>query len=225
VITSKPLPEPKIFPFNSLPAEVRELIYVLALTDPNFIFLVTKYRDNDCVVRRDPSRSSRTYRGWNRSDNLQSATNPVSTLVPNLLALSHQNFNEAQPILYGKNAFAVENSFALHAFLANIRPRNVAILKDMAFKGWGTSKLHSALNYPAFTLLASAVNLKRLHIDCRIGANQLYYSGIHWFKAVGQAKGKFDAAVDIIELEEKYVRGKIEAYRNELRGLLRQRVR
>jgi len=239
VITSKPLPKRKIFPFNSLPPELKKAIYILALTDPNGIFLIAKRKRYRRVVRRaDPSNSDNIRcRGWFQSDNLQSAsdcnstspTNAVSTLVPNLLALSRQIFNEAQPILYGKNAFAVENSFALHAFLANIRPRNVAMLTDLTIKGWGYSKVHKALNHPAFSMLASAVNLRRLHIDCQIRhcwgidlrheAKQLYSDGFHWLEAMGAAKGKFDAAVDIIELD--YTDEGMEAFRNELRKLLR----
>jgi hypothetical protein len=128
--------------------------------------------------------------------------------VPNLLALSHQTYSEAQPFLYRKNAFVLEDTMALHAFLANIGPRNSALLAYVTIKAWGHSRTHKALNHPAFTLLVSAVNLRRLHLDCRLHwrsspksvAMMVYRDGFHWLEAVGVAKGKFDAAVGIIEL-------------------------
>ena len=137
-----------------------------------------------------------------------SAPTTLPTLVPNLLALSHQIYSEAQPFLYGMNAFVLEDTMALHAFLANVGPRNSALLADVTIKAWGYSKTHKALNHPAFTLLVSAVNLRRLHLDCRLHwrsnpksvAMQVYRDGFHWLEAVGLAKGKFDAAVGIIEL-------------------------
>lgn len=57
-------------------------------------------------------------------------------------------------------------------------------------------------------MLSSAVNLKRLHLDCSIAwrgggkrsARQLYRDGFHWLEAVGALKGKFDAAIDILDV-------------------------
>jgi hypothetical protein len=106
------------------------------------------------------------------------------------------------------NAFVLEDTTALHSFLATIGPRNSVLLADVTIKAWGYSKAHKALNHPAFTLLVNAVNLRRLHLDCRLHwrsnpksvAMQVYRDGFHWLEAVGVAKGKFDAAVEIIEL-------------------------
>jgi hypothetical protein len=160
--------------------------------------------------------------------------------VPNLLALNHQIYSEAQAILYGSNAFTLEDTTALHNFLANIGSRNAALLADVTIKGWGYSKAHKALNHPAFTLLASAVNLRRLHLDCRISwysspqrvAMQVYRDAFHWLEAFGTAKGKWDAALDIIEVlkdnfgDSRYSQVKVsyeeqmEVFRDELRKLL-----
>ena len=63
-------------------------------------------------------------------------------------------------------------------------------------------------------MLAGAVSLTRLHLDCKIGwggpkkvalttATQLYRDGFHWLEAVGTAKGKADAAIDILKIDEK----------------------
>lgn len=168
--------------------------------------------------------------------------------MTNILLLNREIYAEAQPILYASNAFAVEDTTALHAFLANIGPKNCATIADVTISGWGYTKAHKALNHPAFTLLANAVNLTRLHIDCRISwsgpkhaARQLYRDGFHWLEAMGVAKGNFDAAVGIIEIQEihgdnfnQYYRYGVEPkekpteeelleeFRGELRKLLRQ---
>lgn len=173
-----------------------------------------------------------------------SASIPLPALVPNLLTLNHQIYNEAQPVLYGGNAFMLEDTRALHSFLANIGAGNVAALADVTIKGWGHSKAHKAWNHPAFTLLVGAVNLRRLHLDCRIGwysspakvAMQVYRDAFHWLEAVGSAKGKWDAALDVMEiLEDNFMKqylavssqpklghgGHMQIFQNELRNLLR----
>jgi hypothetical protein len=203
-----------------------------------------------CVLPNAINPSS--YGGYRRRGYLQprpasgsgsdSAPITLPAFVPNLLVLNHQIYSEAQPILYGSNAFTLEDTTAMHSFLANIGPRNAAMLADVTIKGWGYSKAHKALNHPAFTLLASAVNLRRLHLDCRISwystpkrvAMQVYRDAFHWLEAVGTAKGKWDAALEVVEvLEEnfdesqRYSQVKLSheeqmaAFQNELRKLLR----
>lgn len=141
-----------------------------------------------------------------------SANTTLPALVPNILLLNRATYAEAQPILYAGNTFAVEDTMAMHAFLAIIGPKNRATITDLTVRGWGYTKAHKALNHPAFTLLAGAVNLKRLHLDCEISwggpkriAKQLYRDAFHWLEAMGTRKGAFDAAVDIIEMPANYL--------------------
>lgn len=98
--------------------------------------------------------------------------------------------SEICAVIYSSNSFIFEDTTALHAFLANISVKNCGTLTNLAVAGWGFSRAHKALNHPAFTLLGSAVNLKRLHIDCRISwggpqrvATQFYRDGFHWLEA------------------------------------------
>lgn len=116
----------------------------------------------------------------------------------------------AQPILYGGNVFALEDTTALHAFCANIGPKNCATLRELHIKAWGYTKSHKAMNHPAFTILGQAVNLERLYIDCQIHwgapthvAKQIFRDGHHWFEIMGIAKGRVDAAVDILDIGDK----------------------
>lgn len=116
----------------------------------------------------------------------------------------------AQPILYGSNVFALEDTTALHAFCANIGPKNCATLRELHIKAWGYTKSHKAMNHPAFTILGQAVNLERLYIDCQIHwgapthvAKQIFRDGHHWFEIMGIAKGRVDAAVEILDIGDK----------------------
>lgn len=244
-LSTKPLPKRKIFPFTSLPAELRNQIYALALTDVNTIFLISitkSYRRTverlrpGFEIRPDGLICDNPYLYRTHSEA------PVASLAPNLLLLNQAIYAETQPILYAGNSFAVDDTKVMHAFLANIGPKNRATISDLTLHGWGETGAQKALHYPAFTLLAGAVNLTRLYINCKIGyhdpksqAKQLYRDGFHWLEAVGVAKGKFDAAIDVIEIEFGYLhvysygrvmnRGKgseekKEEFRAELRRLL-----
>ena len=86
------------------------------------------------------------------------------------------------------------------------------------------------------------MNLSRLHVNCNFGwggpkrvANQFYREAFHWLEARGAAKGRFDAAIELIEISDDnltaygYGRGsgdnpspeeRMEEFRNELRKLL-----
>lgn len=117
--------------------------------------------------------------------------------------------------------------------------KNCATLTNLEIRGWGYTKAHKAMNFPAFTLLTSAVNLESLCIDCRIHwdgpkgvARQIYRDGHHYLEAVGAAKGQYDAAIDIIDFRpanfDTYRRNgqvgageRFEEYCEELRRLLR----
>ena len=152
-------------------------------------------------------------RGRNRwYADLDASETSLPALVPNILLLNQAIYAETQPILYAGNTFSVEDTTAMHAFLSIIGPKNRATITDLSIKAWGFTRAHKALNFPAFTMLVGAVSLTRLHIDCHIiwggpkkVAKQLYRDGFHWLEAVGAAKGSFDAAVDLVEVSEKYL--------------------
>ena len=205
-----------------LPPELRNQIYGLVLLFPRDIDLESKTKRHRRTVERytDPS--------W-------------PPLVPNILLLNQAIYTEAQPILYAGNSFIVEDTTAMHAFLANIGPKNRANITDLTIRGWGYQGAQKAMNHSALTMLVDAVNLRRLQLDCgKIGwrdpkrnAMQLYRAGFHWLEAMGAGKGKFDTALDIIKLPDgaltwgcdKAESGRIldermEVFRAELRRLL-----
>lgn len=202
----------------------------MSLTDENGIHLISKTRHYRRTVQRDVpsfdhSSSTRARRRkrqslWRQgfpldpSPTQDESTAPVkiAALVPNILLLNREIYAEARPILYGTNEFFLEDTTALHNFLATIGPQNRAILVDLTVKGWGYSKAHKAMNHPAFTLLAGAVNIQRLRMDCKIHwgggphsiATQFYRESFHFLQGVGSAKGKFDAAVELIEIPSEH---------------------
>lgn len=197
----------------SLPAELKNEIYALALIDPNCIFLVSKTKRHRRIVQRsDPSavRPGCGCRFHSQSSASTSTVNKFAALIPNILLLNRAVYAETQPILYAGNTFALDDTSALHAFLANIGPKNRATVTDITLRGWGYTRGHKAFNHSAFTMLASAMNLSSLRLDCRLNwggpqrvAKQLYRDGFHWLEAVGVAKGKFDAAIDVLEISDE----------------------
>ena len=148
-----------------------------------------------------------------------------------MLLLDKVTYSETQPILYGSNDFVLEDTTALHTFLAIIGARNVAALTDITVKGWGETKTQKGLNYPALTLLVPAVKLERFMIDCRIHyagykatARQLYREGHHWMEARGEA------AIEAIDMQQSSLgmprwggdpeKGNLDDLKKELRILL-----
>ena len=209
----------------SLPAELKNQIYALALTTEDGIFLISKTKRYRRTVQRSDRkvqplvkqgsgyRSSRLPFSYRiKTPEVEARTDMTRrTLVPKILLLNKAIYAETQPILYASNTFAVEDTTAMHAFLATIGPKNRATITDLTLKGMGYSKAHKALNHPAFTMLAGAVNLTRLYIDCQFSwgtdprrkARQLYRECFHWLEAMGVEHGRFDAAVDIIEVADR----------------------
>lgn len=235
----------------------------MTLKDHNGISLISKLKRYRRTVQRDlptfdhsTSARAKNRNRWGSyvpSVSVQTQTGDSSTatpvpaklaaLVPNILLLDREIHAQTQPILYGGNKFYLEDTTALHAFLATIGPKNCSTLTDLTVKGWGYTKAHKAMNHPAFTLLASAVNLQRLHMDCRIHygggplpvARQFFRESFHFLEAVGAAKGEFDAALNVIEVlpenfeAYRYSTGPtkptkeedLEDFRGELRKLMR----
>ncbi|KAL8833708.1 MAG: hypothetical protein Q9176_007864 [Flavoplaca citrina] len=214
--TPKILPKKKIFPFMSLPAEIKNMIYEYALTSEYGIPLVFRLKGyRHTVTLGDPKIFQdfrrRTYRedfdGPSCYRNVPLAQVLRPSFAPAIIALNHETHTQAQTILYSYNAFALEDPKALLAFCANIGPKNCAMLQEVNLKHFGKTVVRRALCYPAFAALASAVNLQLLNLDCSIRrgdpvltARQFFRDGHNWLEAVGANEGRRDAAVDRIQL-------------------------
>ena len=205
----------------SLPAEIKNMIYKYALTSEYEIPLVFKLKGyRHTVTLGDPT----TFQNFRRSPFRDDFDGPsccryvplarVSrpSFAPSIIALNHETHAQAQPILYGANAFALEDPKALLAFCANIGPKNCTMLQEVSLKHFGNTVVRRALCYPAFAALANAVNLQILSLDCNIRrgeliltARQFFRDGHNWLEAVGAKEGRRDAAVERIQLGMKHI--------------------
>jgi hypothetical protein len=202
-----------IFPLLSLPAEIREEIYRNCLAVPEGLSLVSGWRRQRRTIQPgfvDPSREANDWQEVQRLQEERKGRRPDSPLAPALLAVNKQVRDEAIGFLYGQ-PMIFQNSSGLYTFLANIKTKNRALVRDVTIREWsygrGTFKAHVGA---AFTLLADCTNLRRLSIDCdfswgrtaRQMASALYRDGHFFFEAFGDANGKKSAVVDILRFSK-----------------------
>lgn len=208
--TSKPQ---KPFPFLLLPAELRDYIYELALTNKNGITLASSTKAfRRIVVRREIDTVDRGH--WtgviHNSEDNDSMPKHENSLSPNLLAVNKQVHAEAAAWLY-QQPLIVEDTMALHTFIASIGPASRQRITELRVKGWGVGRgTHKAMNVAALTGLADCTNLKKLYFDCDIGysrrdrdlARQLYRDGHYFFERFGAVNGRRDAILDVLRLSD-----------------------
>lgn len=184
------------------------MIYEYALTD-NQVGIVAKTKAH----RRTITRSSAI-------DQVQY----TNAFIPALLAVNKQINNEAATFLY-RQPFIVEDTYALHSFLATIGPGNCAKLSDITVKAFGGGRgAHKAMNFAAFVLLSSCTNLESLMFDAymrwhggpKLLARTVYREGFHFLQAYGTAKGDIHAAVSIIKLSQINFSGSHDAWRHSI---------
>ncbi|KAL8761330.1 MAG: hypothetical protein Q9184_002546 [Pyrenodesmia sp. 2 TL-2023] len=208
---SRPLPKKKIFPFTTLPAELKNKIYADALTsghEVSPIYNLSQYQHVEDLrnLYYCLNLIPRTCGDYHPLPGETEIVKP--SFGPNFLLLNRQFHAETQPILYGANTFAFDDTKALHAFFTTIGSKNCASLQRLVIRSLGYSDASRAFIHPAFTVLASAVNLTRLEMTCSIFygddgkriAREFYRYSYHWLETVGRSRGAVDAAVDLIVL-------------------------
>ncbi|KAJ8603946.1 hypothetical protein MRB53_042013 [Persea americana] len=227
--TSKPARRfQKPFPFLSLPAEIRDMIYEELLVDGD-LEISEHTRHYRRTVRRtiapgayDPAR-------------------PLKALGPSILGVNKQIHSEAISCLY-RRTVNCDEPLALEQFLATIGTHS-KYLVSIRLRAWGTGRgTHHAANFSAFALLgARCPNLQHLvlpgEVVCSRGsiglARQIYRNCHVFFEEFGTAHGKRDAVLDILEMttvvptycgywgqKKPFAPESEEAFRTELRRLL-----
>lgn len=207
----------EVFRFLDLPAELRDMIYEMTLSDANGLSIVSNQSGYRHIARRGPVYPMEYYlRGWRRhfrvtGERAYQQVSPISTrFVPALLAVNKQINAEAINFLYGHD-FAFSDSTALHSFLATIGICNQRRLTNVEVKSWGQTGAAKGNNHASLTLLAGATNLKSLTLACDVTvysrkpsriAARVFGDAHRFFEAYGAANGRKDAAVDILELDE-----------------------
>ncbi|EKG16039.1 hypothetical protein MPH_06733 [Macrophomina phaseolina MS6] len=183
---AKPLPKQKIFPFLSLPRELRDMIYGYCLTDPiGAVYIeerTIRYRRAAVRVPKGPQVFINNY-SCGAVDYLlpqwpQIETYPMgrpqpephaATLTPALLTVCKQILNEALPLLYTQPMF-FEDTCALHGFLSGLRRETRGLLLDITvLSDYSYRSLKSNFDIASLTLLAEGgSNLKalRFHDPC-----------------------------------------------------------
>ncbi|KAJ8113395.1 hypothetical protein OPT61_g4466 [Boeremia exigua] len=210
---SRPLPKHKVFPFLELPAEIRNMIYSYALTDAlGMKFVAVQRHRRRCVERVSSKTFSQVlgHRSYYHSNTINDdADEQAAVLVPSLLAVNKQTYQEGRDFLYG-NELIFADTIALYAFMINLGPAGACHLKKIRLTGWGHGRTSKAYNNACFAVLVWATNLEKFYIDSTINwctrpktaAQQIYRDAFPWLEAVGHAKHKLDAALDVLELSE-----------------------
>ncbi|KAH8725948.1 hypothetical protein GQ44DRAFT_706771 [Phaeosphaeriaceae sp. PMI808] len=197
-----------------LPAELRNMIYNHVLADPSGIHLAAAFKKRRRTVERvsveleshcaqphycDPLKAA---------DNIRNQLEEPTVLLPALLAVSKQTYFEGRQILYS-NEFTFTDSHALYCFLINLGPTGAKQLKSLRLKNWGYGRTLKTYNHACFAVLNWATELEAFRIDTtyrdtsnpKLAADQLYRDAFSWLEAFGMAKGKFDAGVDVLQLQ------------------------
>ncbi|KAG9686415.1 hypothetical protein KCU95_g4347, partial [Aureobasidium melanogenum] len=164
----------KVFPFLSLPSELRNKIYLLALEDPDGIVLDEGWRAHRRVPKRCQyyhGKERERYAGLgnlvcSRNGHLKGEEQTLCALSPSLLAVSKQIYAEAAAILYSQPLHFI-NMTALHSFLAPLSNQTGSLVRNITihrYENWGRG-VRKAMNVSAITLLRTCNNLETLRIE------------------------------------------------------------
>lgn len=217
---AKPKKTRPTFPFLQLPPELRDEIYRYWLTDST-VDLTHRVKRQRRVVRRDmcpvrvcdPCSSSPDMSTSEREQNTphtQVAVVHRNPFSPAILATCKQIHGEAVGLLYGQRLH-LQDSRALHVFLAGIGPDNCKLIREISIgKCGGYMEQNRTMIYPAFTLLTTCTSIKSIRFNCMVvsqpaatkykAANIVYRDCYEFIRAYAEAKVSVEAALDIIHL-------------------------
>lgn len=182
---------PVTFPFLSLPPELRNRIYELALVDSDGACIASRMKKERRVARH--SRSLAVSTSESRHDRM----------TPVLLVTCKQVCREATAYLYNQD-LKFENQYALQSFLAMISPIKQRHLRKVTIE----SSTGGGSESSALTMLPEATGLDSLRLNYEVGqCSNMEKLALHvwralhfWFAAYGRANGRKDAGVDIVEM-------------------------
>jgi hypothetical protein len=224
----------KPFAFLSLPSELRNKIYSLALEDPDGMVMGEGWRAHRRVPKRCTHISygaQNRYADWNRET--------PCTLLPSLLAVSKQIYAEAAAILYSQPLHFTCTT-ALHSFLAPLSNQTASLVRSITLHEYETygRGVRKAMNVSALTLLSKCTNLNLLRIEGfnhyrhhgrssiprQSGeyegkgiAQQIYRDAAFWFDAIGAEKAL--QVLDISGLQREWYGPRDKAYKDAVETL------
>ncbi|KAK7960686.1 hypothetical protein PG996_011329 [Apiospora saccharicola] len=217
----------KPFPFQSLPAELRNTIYAMVLTDPRGgVHLIAKSKSHRRIAKHcGPFMIDRPYSSnplWIAPDGAKWDYSGDYRLSPALLATSKAIYAETAPMLYGQR-FIADDGFALMAFLMLLSPERTALLRRVAMNDWVDTRSHSSTNLPAVALLReTAPHIEAFEIRTEMVnrflshcyrdrspiapvvrlARKIYRDCHPFLYAVMRARG-FNAVLEVVQLAEE----------------------
>lgn len=132
-------------------------------------------------------------------------------LAPVLLRTNKRIHQEALGYLYNRNNFFFATPYALHTFIVNIGTRNAPFLRDLTIVDWIRDGPYHGYSHSCFTAMLLAPNVESLKIlgnlcihwngaGTRRIARYVFENAFPWLEAVGFAKGKYDAALSILNV-------------------------
>lgn len=193
------------------------MIYSYALTDSSGInFVAIQRNKRRCVERVSRGTLGTVFRSRSpyQSSNINDGNDLPASLVPSLLAVNKQIHWESCDILYS-NELVFADTIALYSFMINLGPASAKHLKKMRLMSWNYGRTSKTYNNACFATMMYATNLEKFYIDARIGwykspkhaAQQLYRDAFPWLEAIGCAKGKYDAAIDVLDVHKDVLGG------------------
>lgn len=169
----------KPFPFLSLPTELRNKIYSMALEDPNGMVLREGWRSHHRVAIRgwlnrwdfyDAEGYSERYSGQLNVNLegtfLHARPDHWATLSPALLAVNKQIHAEAKAMLYAQPLHFATTT-ALHNFLAPLSDTTCSLIRSItlhSYENRGTG-VRKAMKVSALTLLRNCKNLRTMRVE------------------------------------------------------------
>jgi hypothetical protein len=212
---------------RNLPAELRNKIYKLALTDEELVFVSSKTKGYRRVAKRCNSKTCNSQyrhnyysRYYNNDKSQEEEEENPTTFSSNLLAVSKTIHAEAASFLYSQH-IVLADTYALLSFLNQIGTQNASVLREITIQGWCSSRSHKSINHPAMSMLATTTSLQKLNLDCNLGwfrsgywrqnrkttecavrvARKVFRDCHPWLEAIGRAKCDVVAAVDMIHID------------------------
>lgn len=211
----RPLPKRKIFPFLSLPRELRDMIYEHAVGTPAII------------VERPPASQDESPTSGDENSTQPSPPPPPPTayvskviqiaadefryrrravrrqryqeapIVTALLGVCRQIHAEAAPVLYSATRFEFYDPAALHTFVAGLSRPTRALLRDVKLKEWFYRRSYCrAYNHAAFAVMAEGCTGVRSFRFCtgtwekqpKWEARRIYRYAYPWLDSLVAAK-------------------------------------
>ncbi|PSN70496.1 hypothetical protein BS50DRAFT_488573 [Corynespora cassiicola Philippines] len=229
---TKPRPQNKIFPFLSLPAELRNRIYEECLPDPTQ--LPEQYEHNGAEFWIQ-FRQKQLRRSFNVIEALDTDSYEWDQLEPgpkrlgmNLLAVCKQIYDEMAPMFY-RQRLVFQDPDALISFTSHLSPRTAKLIRHMEIRTWGNTRTRKNRGFLAMTMLGAkgVTNLEVLRISCALDhfyssswgrnkgqhvpipkrvAKKAYRDCHVWLEAVAVASGDYLKGADILQLgsEDNY---------------------